>query len=94
MPAADVTVQAKNITFVTTTFDAPANKAFTIAFDNEDPGDGPQRRAQGRGRQQVFQGETFNGVATKTYNVPALTAGKYTFLCTVHPTMTGTATIK
>ena len=37
---------------------------------------------------------TFNGVATKVYDVPALPAGAYTFLCTVHPTMTGTATLK
>jgi len=26
----------------------------------------------------------------KTYDVPALTAGDYTFVCSVHPNMTGT----
>jgi len=42
----------------------------------------------------VFKGEVFPGVATKTYDVPALTAGSYTFSCTVHPSMTGTLTVQ
>ena len=31
---------------------------------------------------------------TVTYNVPALAAGTYTFICIVHPNMTGTLTVK
>ena len=93
-PAADVTVQAKNVQFVTTTFDAPANKAFTIAFDNEDPGTAHDIALTDSGGKQVFKGDAFAGVATKTYDVPALPAGAYTFVCTIHPTMTGTATLK
>ena len=34
----------------------------------------------------VFKGDVFPGVATKIYDVPALPAGSYTFLCIVHPT--------
>ena len=43
---------------------------------------------------EVFQGEVFNGVAKKTYDVPPLPAGTYAFVCTVHPTMTGTLTVQ
>ena len=34
------------------------------------------------------------GVKTATYTVPALQPGQYPYLCTVHPTMTGTATVQ
>jgi plastocyanin len=33
-------------------------------------------------------------VATKVYQVPALPAGTYGFVCSVHPNMTGTLTVK
>ena len=41
-----------------------------------------------------FQGDVFPGVATKAYDVPALAAGPYAFVCTVHPSMTGTLTVQ
>ena len=34
---------------------------------------------------ELFKGEIFNGVATRVYDVPALDAGTYAFVCTVHP---------
>ena len=92
--AADVLIEAKNITFVTSSFTAKAGKPFTIAFDNQDAGTPHNVALKNESGAIVFQGTTFNGVATQTYNVPAQTAGKYTFLCTVHPTMTGNATIE
>ena len=42
----------------------------------------------------VFKGEIFNGVAKKVYEVPALPAGSYTYVCDVHPSMKGTATLQ
>ena len=41
---------------------------------------------------ELFKGEIFNGVETRTYDVPPLDAGSYAFVCTVHPTMIGTLT--
>ena len=40
----------------------------------------------------VYKGETFPGIAKKTYDVSPLAAGTYTFFCTVHANMTGTLT--
>ena len=41
---------------------------------------------------KVFTGETFNGPASRTYELPSLTAGSYRFQCDVHPDMKGTLT--
>jgi plastocyanin len=84
------------VAFVETAITAPAGKPFTIAFTNEDQGT-PHNVALHEGSptgKEAFKGEIFPGVATKVYDVPALPAGTYAFVCTVHPSMTGTATIQ
>ena len=84
-------VAAANIAFNPTTLDdAPAGEPFAIEFDNQDPGIPHNVEIRDPGGAPVFTGEIFNGAATRTYNVPALEAGDYTFVCTVHPNMTGT----
>ncbi len=95
-PAADVTIVAKNIQYTTTSATAPAGKAFTIAFDNEDSGT-PHNVSIHTGSasgQQVFMGKIVTGPITVVYDVPALPAGTYAFVCSVHPNMTGTLTVK
>ena len=93
-PAADVSVEAKGVAFAQKTWTGPAGKPFTIAFANQDPGT-PHNIAliDGSGA-TVFSGKVFNGVATQVYDVPALPAGEYKFVCIVHPSMTGIATLK
>jgi plastocyanin len=93
-PAADVTVQAKDIAFVQTTWTGPAGKAFKLAFDNEDAGVPHNIAIKDASGAEVFKGEIFNGVETRVYDVPALPAGSYTFACSVHPNMSGTATLQ
>jgi len=93
-PAADVSVQAQGIKFVQASWTAPAGKPFTIAFSNEDPGTPHNIELKDAAGTAVFKGEVFSGVAIRTYNVTAQPAGEYKFVCTVHPTMTGTATLQ
>jgi plastocyanin len=85
------TIVAKNIKFVTGTVTAPAGRAFAMDFDNQDgaPHNVSIYTADGS---TVFRGEVFGGSAHRTYAIPALTAGTYTFKCDVHPEMTGTLT--
>jgi plastocyanin len=91
---ADVTLTAVNIAFVESAFTAPADTPFTLALVNQDQGTPHNVELKDAGGTSVFLGEIFNGVATEVYDVPALAAGSYTFLCTVHPNMTGTATLE
>ena len=89
----DVNITAQQIAFVETSFTAKADTPFTIAFDNEDAGVTHNIEILGADGTSEWQGEIFPGVETRLYDVPALAAGEYKFICTVHPTMTGTASI-
>jgi hypothetical protein len=91
---ADITLVALNIAFDQTSISGPADTPFTIALDNQDAGTPHNVELKDGGGTSVFKGEIFNGVETRVYDVPALPAGSYTFLCTVHPNMTGTATLQ
>ena len=79
--------------FQPTEFHAPADTPFTIALDNQDAGTPHNVELKDSSGASVFTGDIFNGVETRVYDVPALPAGAYTFVCSVHPNMTGTATI-
>jgi plastocyanin len=84
-------VAAANIAFNPTKLDdAPAGQPFAIEFDNQDPGIPHNVEIIAPAGGSVFKGEIFSGAASRTYDVPALDAGDYTFVCSVHPNMTGT----
>jgi plastocyanin len=87
-----VVIEALNIAFTTTEVTAPADQPFQIVFRNNDPDIPHNVEIKDQGGASLFQGEIFNGVAERTYDVPALSAGTYPFTCTVHPNMTGTLT--
>ena len=92
-PMAPETITARGLQFVEPGFEQPADTPFTIAFVNLDPATAHnvaihEGSATGPA---VFTGEVFPGVAAEVYDVPAIPAGSYTFICTVHPNMTGVA---
>ena len=88
-----VTITAMNVAFDPTSVTAPAGTPFQIQFENKDAGT-PHNVAIHQGATEVFKGAIFPGVATQTYDVPALAAGQYTFVCSVHSNMTGTLDVK
>ena len=93
-PAADVTIEAVNVAFVQTSWTGPADRPFKIAFINNDPGVPHNVALRDASGGEAWTGEIFNGVETRVYDVPALPAGEYTFICSVHPNMTGTALLQ
>ena len=90
----DVELTAQGITFLEKTITGPADKPFTIAFLNDDPGVPHDVAFKDGAGSFAWRGEVITGIATKVYDVPALSAGAYTFVCTIHSNMTGTATIE
>jgi plastocyanin len=89
-----VTIIASQVAYTTTQVDGPAGKPFTIAFENNDQATQHNVEIKKSDGTDAYKGEIFAGVATRIYQVPALPAGTYPFNCSVHPSMTGTLTLK
>lgn len=89
-----VTISALGVKYEQATVTAPAGTAFQIAFENKDAGvpHNVSIHQGGATGAELFKGTVFNGVETRTYDVPALDPGTYAFVCTVHATMVGTLT--
>lgn len=89
-----VQISALNIQFEQSTLELPADTPFTIEFANNDngvPHDVDIRDASGA---SLFKTDIFNGVETRTFEAPALPAGTYQFICSVHPTMVIDVTVE
>jgi plastocyanin len=92
-----VKVVAAHVRWVPTTLAAPAGKVWHVEVDNQD---GPPEHhnfvvASGKTvPERIYQSTNFNkGIFT--FDVPALPAGSYLFICTIHAdVMTGTLEIR
>jgi plastocyanin len=85
-----VQISAMNVAFEQKDVSAPAGAAFTIHFDNKDAGQPHNINIKDASGASVFKGDLITGPAAVDYQVPALKAGTYTFVCDVHSNMTGT----
>ncbi len=87
-PATGPVVVARDLDWVEKTVKVPAGTPFALVLDNQE--DFPHNilieDADGK---TVFDGEII-GKKKITYQVPALAAGSYTFVCKVHLDMKGT----
>lgn len=88
-----VAISAVGIAFEQKEVSAPAGTPFVIRFDNRDAGIPHNVEIKDSMGMSIFKGEVFNGLASRDYQVPALAAGTYQFVCTVHPNMVGTLTV-
>jgi len=89
-----VKLTAKFIAWSLTQIDAPAGKGWHVQIDNQDTDFHNFTVASGpTAAERIFQSPNFN-VGISTFDIPALPAGSYLFICTIHPeTMTGKLTI-
>jgi plastocyanin len=88
-----VQISAQNIAFDTDLLKAPADQAFVLEFDNNDPGIPHNVEIKDAAGMSLFKGQIITGPAKISYQVPALPAGSYMFQCDVHPNMTGTLVV-
>ncbi len=73
-----------------------ANAPITLTFNNNNAGvphnvgiyDSSAKTTE------IFAGDPVTGVATATYNIPAMTPGTYYFQCDIHPNMHGDVVVK
>jgi plastocyanin len=82
-----VTVTAANIAFDPTELQVPADTAFTLELVNNDAQVPHDIAIRDQGGTEMFKTDTFAGVETRSFDAPALPAGSYQFVCTVHPNM-------
>jgi plastocyanin len=90
----EISLVAEQVKFDKTSLTAPADAPFKIKFDNRDAGTPHDVDILDGSGAKAFDGPDFPGPAVRDYDVPALAAGAYKFICSIHPAlMTGELTV-
>ncbi len=89
--SATIEIKANNTQFDIDEFEVPAETAFCIAFENQE--NVPHNVSIYDGGTNLFEGAFLNEPGSIVYNVPALPAGDYSFVCDAHSSMTGDVTV-
>jgi plastocyanin len=84
------TLAAEGIAFDTAELTVPADRPFTLVFQNRDQlSHNVSIDTDATGHDRRFDGDVVTGPATRWYAVPALPPGTYVFVCVLHSNMTG-----
>lgn len=87
-----IEIKADNLAFDIDSFEVPAETDFCINFENLEAV--PHNVAIYDGGDALFTGDPLNEAGSITYQVPALPAGEYRFICDFHPRdMVGDVTV-
>jgi cytochrome c oxidase subunit 2 len=87
-----IAITANNTQFDIDAFEVPADTAFCIEFENQEAV--PHNVAIYDGGDALFTGDFLNEPGSITYQVPALPAGEFRFICDAHPqAMVGDVTV-
>jgi cytochrome c oxidase subunit 2 len=89
-----VQLSALNVQWEHSELTAPADTPFTIHFNNKDQGVPHDVVIKDSSGAEKFRGGLVTGPKEVDYQVPALAAGSYPFVCSVHANMTGTLTVQ
>ena len=92
LAAGQLELTAFNIDFEPKALVAPSGP-LELRFHNRDAGVPHNVAINDEHGGSVFEPEIFVGPASVDYSIPDLAPGSYTYLCTVHPNMTGTLTV-
>lgn len=83
--AGGLTIVASGVKFDQATLNIPADKPFQLTLDNRDNGTPHDFDILNPAGGKLFDGKEFPGVATHVYDIPAIPAGTYPFICSIHP---------
>lgn len=90
-PAATATVvlEAEGNAFTAECIAVPADTAFKVTLKNNDPFAHNFSIYRSKGGDEIFIGAYASGNKTLTYDIGAQAAGRYYFVCDIHPIMDG-----